>query len=175
MRLPIIYYGNPLLRKKCDPITEVTPEIQQLARDMIETIDTSNGIGMAAPQVGYAIRLFVCRFYDHIGDDPFVITKESYVFINPKITLLQRESEIHDEGCLSVPGFCVPVPRPLKLVVEALDIEGEPFSMEREGYNARVVLHENDHLNGVLHIDRTDPRTRSKIEPLLQAIKKKHA
>lgn len=174
MRLNLTYYGNPILRKKSETIAAVTPEIEQLAKDMLETMDASNGIGLAAPQIGHSVRLFVCRFYEHVDDDPFVITKESYVFINPKITILQKESEIHEEGCLSIPGVRVDVPRPLKLVVEALDIQGKPFTLEREGFNARVVLHENDHLNGVLHIDRTDPHTRKKVEPYLQAIKKKY-
>jgi peptide deformylase len=172
MRLQISYYGNPILRKKCALIDEVTPEIQQLAKDMLETTDASAGIGLAAPQIGHAIRLFVCRFYENTTE--FTISEESYVFINPKITLLDRNTETHDEGCLSVPGILVPVARPLKLIVEALDINGQPFQLEREGYNARVVLHENDHLNGVLHIDRTDPATRKKVDPHLHMLKKKY-
>lgn len=175
MRLQIVYYGNPILRRKCDTISEVNEGIQQLARDMIETTDASNGIGLAAPQVGHPIRLFVCRFYEHQADDHFTISAESYVFINPKITLLDRETEIHDEGCLSMPGFNVPVPRPLKIKVEALDAQGNPFEMELEDFNARVILHENDHLNGVLHIDRTDDTHRKRVEPILRAIKKAHA
>lgn len=173
-RLSIVYYGDPLLRKKCEPIQEVNEEIRQFAQDMLETMDSSDGIGLAAPQVGKSLRLFVCRFYDLQPDGHFNISAASYVFINPKITLLDRNKEIHDEGCLSMPGFQVPVPRPLKVSIEALDIEGKPFQLEQEGYNARVLLHENDHLNGVLHIDRTDEEHRKKVEPLLRAIKQQH-
>src|SRR5690348_12809693 len=107
-RLPVIYYDNPILRKKCAPIETITPEIRQLAQDMLETVDTSDAIGIAAPQVGHSIRLFVCRFYLITEEGQFTITPESYVFINPKITILNRDTEIHDEGCLSLPGFRVP-------------------------------------------------------------------
>jgi len=174
MRLPIIYYGNPLLRKKCEPIEVIGEEIQQLAKDMIETMDASEGVGLAAPQIGKLLRLFVCRFYNFEPDGQSTLSAESYVFINPKITLLNRAREVQDEGCLSLPGLRIPVARPLKVRIEAIDVTGEPIQLEQEGYNARVLLHENDHLNGVLHIDRTDEANRKRIEPLLHAIKKKY-
>jgi len=173
VNLPLFYYGHPILRKKCEPILEITDEIRQLAANMNETVDRRNAVGFAAPQVGKSIRMFVLRRYIFLPDGRWTVS-EPYVYINPKILEVSEETWVDEEGCMSIPGLRVPVERPLRIKVEGTDLDGNTFVHELEGLNARVVLHENDHLNGVLSIDRTDPKTRQAIEPKLRAIKKKY-
>ena len=173
MVLPIIYYGNKLLRKKCEPIEVITDEIKSLAEDMIKTMDAQKGIGLAAPQIGHPIRLFVLRNYieDEDSDQEF---SDPQVYINPKILKVSKETDLEIEGCLSIPGIREQVERPLTIVIEAMDLEGKLFTEEIFGYNARVRLHENDHLNGVLFIDRISIAKKKKIEPVLAQLEKKH-
>ncbi|MBI2743175.1 MAG: peptide deformylase [Chlamydiales bacterium] len=173
MRLPLIYYGNPLLRVRSEPIEEITPEIRQLAMDMIETADLSHGIGLSAVQIGRPIRLFVCRSYIVTPEGQWNMTAPQ-VYINPKLSKHSEEQVEDDEGCLSIPKLRGKVFRPERLTIEALDINGQTFVEELEGYNARIRMHENDHLNGVLYIDRMEPASRKKLEPLLREIKKKY-
>ena len=170
--LPIIYYGNPLLRKRCEPVEKITDEIRQLVEDMIVTFDLNNGIGISACQVGIPIRLFVLRNYIEQPDGELTVS-EPVVYINPKITILTDETSFEQEGCLSLPDLRAQVERPLKIHIEAMNLVGEFFEEEIEGYNARVRMHENDHLNGVLFIDRLDAHTRSRLEPFLKEIKKR--
>jgi peptide deformylase len=173
MELKLYYYGHPILRKRCEPITEITEEIRKLAKDMIETMDKNDGAGLAAPQVGRAIRMFVLRSYI-ISEEGRWSQSEPKVYINPKLTSPGAHMLIEAEGCLSVPGLRVDVWRPDKITVEAMDLEGNVFIEELEGYNARLRMHENDHLNGVLHIDRISERDRHNIDSALRQIKKKY-
>ncbi len=173
MKLPILYYGHPGLRQLCLPVTEITDEIKTLVADMIETMDASDGVGIAAPQVGRSIRLFVLRNYLE-SDTEEVLLSDPIVYINPKLTCPSEELVEDVEGCLSIPGVRLQVRRPLKIHVEATDLNGNQFFEELEGYNARVRMHENDHINGVLFIDRVHPSAKKKIEPILKEIKRKH-
>ena len=174
MLLKIYYYGHSILRKRCEPILAITDDIRQLAQDMIETMDKNNGIGLAAPQVGHAIRMFVLRNYIYAEDGHWTLS-DPIVYINPKLTSPSEELVSDTEGCLSVPGIRLEVTRPDKITVEAMDLDGKVFVEELEGYNARVRMHENDHINGVLFVDRVDVNTRKKIDPLLREIKKSHS
>lgn len=173
MLLKIYYYGHPVLRKHCELISEITDEIRKLASDMIETMDKNDGIGLAAPQVGHSIRMFVLRNYISTEDGQWTMS-EPKVFINPKISSPSDEIDTDTEGCLSLPGLRLEIDRPHKIRVEAMDLEGHLFIEELEGYNARVRMHENDHINGVLFIDRIDVPARKKIDPILKQIKKKY-
>lgn len=173
MVLPIIYYGNKLLRKKCEPIEEITDAIKSLVEDMIETMDAQKGIGLAAPQIGHPIRLFVLRNYIEDEDSDQELS-DPQVYINPKILKVSKETNFEMEGCLSIPGVREEVERPLNILIEATDIDGRRFTEEIFGYNARVRLHENDHLNGVLFVDRIAVAKKKKIEPILLQIEKKH-
>ena len=174
MLLKIYYYGHPILRKRCEPVKEITDEIRKLAQDMIETMDKNDGIGLAAPQVGHSIRMFVLRNYIPSEDGHWTLS-EPKVYINPKLSN-PSECFISDtEGCISLPGLRLHVSRPDKITIEAMDLEGKTFIEELEGYNARVRMHENDHINGVLFIDRIDVNTRNKIDPTLKEIKKKYS
>jgi len=170
------YYGDPALRSKCKEIEEITDEIKQLAQFMIQYIDSHNGIGLAAPQMGVPIRLFVLRDYLIDEDGKWNISQVPKVFINPKILDKSEEVEEDMEGCMSLPGQSFgPIERPVKIKIEATDLNGKRFVEEREGINARVTFHENDHLNGVLQIDRMPPRERKQAEPVLQELKKKYS
>lgn len=172
-KLTICYYGNPILRKRCDEVKEVTDEVRALALEMIEAMDRYNGMGLAAPQVGVPIRLFV--IYNHtVDEEGYVQLTKPQVFINPKILSTSEELDEMTEGCLSLPGIREHVIRPYKITVEALDLYGNLFTETREGLDARVVLHENDHINGVLYIDRLDKALRKELEPTLKKIKKKY-
>ncbi|NDD57936.1 MAG: peptide deformylase [Chlamydiae bacterium] len=174
MKLPIIYYGHPVLRKKCEPIREITEDIKQLVADMIETMDASDGIGIAAPQVGRAIRLFVLRNYVETADGEYTLSPPK-AYINPKLLNPSLELVEDVEGCLSMPGIRAKVKRPSSITVQATDLDGNEFCEHLEGYNARVRMHENDHINGVLFIDRLDSISRKKIEASLKEIKKKYS
>jgi peptide deformylase len=173
MPLKIYYYGHPILRKRCAPVKEITDEIRKLAQDMIDTMDENNGIGLAAPQVGHSIRMFVLRNYIFHEEGHWTLS-EPQVYINPKLINPSEQFVSDTEGCLSLPGLRLQVDRPDKITVEAMDLDGNRFTEELEGYNARVRMHENDHINGVLFIDRVDINTRKKIDPILKEIKKRH-
>ena len=174
MILKLCYYGDPILRKRSAPIEHITDEIRQLAVDMVETMDKNNGLGLSGCQIGKPIRLFVLRNYVETPDGKWAMSAPS-VFINPKILSVSDEVILDREGCLSIPGIRGEVQRPLKVTVEATDMSGKVFIEESTGYNARCRLHENDHLNGVLFIDRISSQARKKIDPLLREIKKKYA
>ncbi len=173
MLLKIYYYGHPVLRKHCEPIITITEEIRQLVKDMIETMDKSDGAGLAAPQVGYSLRLFVLRDYLFDEQGRWSLS-EPRVYINPKLSLPGENYLVETEGCLSFPKLRLEVARPDRIHVEATDIHGNLFTEDVEGYNARVRMHENDHINGVLYIDRVESSTRKKIEPDLRSIKKRY-
>jgi peptide deformylase len=173
MLLQIYYYGHPILRKRCEPVKEITDEIRKLAHDMIETMDKNDGIGLAAPQVGHSIRMFVLRNYIFTDEGHWTLS-EPKVYINPKLTNPSEHLIADTEGCLSLPGLRLHVNRPEKITIEAMGLDGKIFVEELEGYNARVRMHENDHINGVLFIDRVPISVRKKIDPALKEIKKKY-
>jgi peptide deformylase len=174
MQLKLCYYGNPILRKHCDPIEKVTDDIRRLARAMIDYMDKNDGIGLAAPQVGYPLRLFVLRTYLFTENGNWSFS-EPKVYINPKLSSPGEEMLVDTEGCLSFPKLRLEIARPNKITIEAMDLEGNFFLEDVDGYNARVRMHENDHINGVLFIDRLDAHRRKKIDPVLREMKKKYS
>ncbi|MDD2579969.1 MAG: peptide deformylase [Eubacteriales bacterium] len=140
----IIIDGDPALRKASRPVEAVNDRIKTLIDDMIETMYENNGIGLAAVQVGVLRRIFVMDIQDGSG---------VHVMVNPEI--VEREgSQMYMEGCLSVPGCAGEVERPARLVIRAMDRDGQPFEMEAEGLKAVCISHENDHLDGVLFTDK---------------------
>ena len=141
--------GDEILRKEAKEITEMTPRIQELIDDMFETMYEANGVGLAAPQVGILKRIFVVDCGDEEGNSV------PYVFINPEI--IDREGvQTGYEGCLSVPGKSGMVPRAQKVKVKAFNENMEEFEMEAEGLLARCILHENDHLDGIVYVDKVE-------------------
>ncbi|MEN9654752.1 MAG: peptide deformylase [Chlamydiota bacterium] len=173
MKLPLRYYGHADLRTKAKPIDTITPEIRQLAADMIETMIEHNGVGLAAPQVGQLVRMFIRRFEGVNAEGEYYLGPPE-VILNPVLTQPSKETTTQVEGCLSVPGVLVHVERPRKIHLRYQNLEGAWIEEEIEDFKARVTMHENDHLNGTLHIDRAEAAERRNIEPLLSSIKKKH-
>lgn len=144
----IRYWPDTVLSTPTERVAEITPSTQKLVKDMLETMYDGDGIGLAAPQIGVSLRVFVMDVApsDEQGKNPIA-------FINPDI--VEREGEIfYDEGCLSFPGLNVEVKRSAKVKVRALDVEGEAFEIETEGLPAICMQHEIDHLDGVVFIDR---------------------
>ncbi|MGR3911945.1 MAG: peptide deformylase [Candidatus Rhabdochlamydia sp.] len=172
MKLPICYYGNLILRKKCTPIETITKEHHLLVKNMIETMDQHDGIGIAAPQIGESIRLFVLRRYIIKSEEEWDVS-DPIVYINPVILNHSKEVNSAEEGCLSIPGIKLMVQRPSKITVRSMRLDGSIVEEDLEGINARVVMHENDHINGVLFIDRIPKKDIKKVELRLNALKKK--
>jgi peptide deformylase len=173
MKLPLAYYGHPILRKKAAAVKEINDEIRQFIQDMTETMQAENGWGLAAPQVHRSLAIFLTHVSYETPQKTWVPGKLR-VFINPKILDISKEECDFSEGCLSIPGLYGKVNRPIRLTFEALDIEGKVFSEELLGLEARAFLHENDHINGVLWIDRVKGKARQELEPKLREIKKKY-
>jgi peptide deformylase len=173
MKLTFCYYGNPILRKKGEPVTEITDEIKELVLAMIDYFDNNNGIGLSAQQVGKTLRLFVLRRYVHLPDGKWTVS-EPHVYINPKILERSKETWVEEEACMSIPKLHLPVERPLRIKIESTKLDGSRIVEELEGINARVVMHENDHINGVLFIDRVEDKYLKPVEAKLREIKKKY-
>lgn len=173
MILPLAYYGDPVLRKKGEKITVINEEIKQLVKDMTETLKAHNGIGLAAPQVHRSLALFITCISktDKAGN---WIEGELKVFINPKIISYSQEQTVLSEGCLSIPNTYLDIQRPKKVCIEATDLDGNLFTTEFQDLAAHCVMHENDHINGVLHIDRFHSKDKSRLEKRLREIKKKY-
>lgn len=146
MILPVLKYPDPRLAQKSVEVKEITPEIRQLVDDMVETMYARDGVGLAAPQVGEQIRLVVM---DSSGP---AARENLIVLINPKLFLSGPEVE-SEEGCLSVPDFRETVYRCSEAKVKALDIDGKPVELSLSDYEAIIVQHECDHLEGRLFID----------------------
>lgn len=143
--------GDPVLRKKAKKIEKVTKDIQKLADDMIETMHSADGLGLAAPQVGISQRMFVVELPK---DDNVPGSGVPMVFINPEISNLSAETDQKAEGCLSIPGWRGEVERPVRLTVKGMDRTGNRIKLEVDGMLARAIQHEFDHLEGVLYIDK---------------------
>ena len=149
-RRDIRVIGDPVLREHAHEVTEFDRSLRKLAKRMIRTMHDAPGVGLAAPQVGVLQRLLV---YD-VDDDPQVL-------VNPVLDEYSEEIEESDEGCLSVPGVTMPVERAVSVRVRGFDASGEPVDFRAEGFEARVIQHETDHLNGVLIVDRTSRSARA--------------
>lgn len=174
MKRDLVYYGNPGLRKKCDEVKEITDEIRQIAQDLIETVLDKDGAGLAAPQIGFFVRMFVSRYENGADSEGWPVICPPKIYINPKLSNPSVDMDTHGEGCLSIPGIYEKVTRPISIEVEAMDLDGNIFTETATGWRARNLMHENDHINGVLFIDRIHPNRRKKIEPALREIKKKY-
>lgn len=144
--LRVVKYPDPILKRKCLPVTEWDETLQTLLNDMLETMYADDGMGLAANQVAVSKRIFIM--------DEAPEAKSPIFFINPEIVFESEEKESAEEGCLSFPGIRIAVLRPHKVVVKAFDREGKEFLCEREGYPARCLLHEYDHLEGITFFDR---------------------
>lgn len=151
----IIENGDPILRKTAKEVEKIEERIQTLVEDMIETLHKYNGVGLAAPQVGILKRIVVIDTYDGNG---------ALVLINPKIIKTKGEQTV-EEGCLSFPNQYAKVVRPEEVMVEALNEKGEIIRVEGKDLLAQALMHEIDHLNGILFIDLMIPGTMEIVEP----------
>jgi peptide deformylase len=159
---PILRLGDSILGEPALAVDTITPEIETLIDDMIETMYAAPGIGLAAPQVGVSLKIFVIDL--SLGKDPSAL----HAMINPRF--IERDGmQLEEEGCLSIPGFTATVARPKRVVVEGLNRHGEKFRLEGTGLMARALQHEVDHLNSCLFVDRLRGISR---DVILRKIKK---
>lgn len=161
---PIVIWPDDRLRAETRPVDAVTDEIRQLARDLTDTMYASNGLGIAAPQIGVALRMFLVEpeLAGKNADDPPVC------FMNPEVLETSGDTQKGEEGCLSFPGVYVQVERPMRARIRAMNLDGELFEFEGEALLARCLLHENDHLTGQLLVDFVGPLKRQMIKRRLK-------
>ena len=151
--MQIITIGNEILRQKAVKIAKIDAEIAKIANQMLEILKRDKGVGLAGPQIGFMQRIFVV----HVEGD------EGRVFINPSILETSHKTVKFEEGCLSVPGIYAPVVRSEAIKIQAWNEKGKPFTLEASGILARVILHEYDHLEGVLFLDYLPENKRSRL------------
>jgi peptide deformylase len=178
MLLPIVQYGNPVLRRKGASITELTPEIHRLIEDMLETMKSAAGVGLAAQQVGHALQLTVIDVRE-VPDRPSVMAFAGepvdpaahmpLVLVNPTLKLF-GDYDVGPEGCLSFPEIYADIARPEIVEVHATNASGQTLEFRAGGLLSRAIQHEYDHLQGILFIDRMDSDTRRRLRPDLEAI-----
>lgn len=162
--LTILEFPDSRLRKVAEPVTEVDAALRKLAADMLETMYDAPGVGLAATQVNVHRRLVVIDVSD-TRDQPLVL-------VNPEITVLGDQLCDYDEGCLSVPGFYEKVTRPERIRVQALDLDGNPLTLEPDGLLSVCIQHEVDHLDGKLFVDYLSPLKRQRIRQKLAKLQR---
>lgn len=155
-KLPIVTIPDAGLRAKTRPVTHFDADLHKLIDNMIETMREANGVGLAAPQIGRPIKLAVIETLPEEDDEGNEIegTRDLYVIINPEIFWTSRDMSKGIEGCLSIPGYVGEVERPESIRVRGLDRHGRKFRRRFDDWDARIIQHEVDHLNGVLYIDK---------------------
>ena len=178
MVLPIVKYGQPVLRRKGARIEKITPEITKLIEDMLETMYEAAGVGLAAQQVGCALQLTVLDVRE-VKERPSTLEMNGQpadlnafmplVLINPEVKAFGNPV-LGPEGCLSFPEIYEDITRPESVEVTALDAKGQPIQFKAGGLLARAIQHETDHLNGILFIDRMTTKTKQALKPELEAL-----
>jgi len=179
MASKLVYWDNPWLRKKAEPHTKITPEVKKFIKEMLfmmteGELATTNSIpiGLAATQIQSTYRIFIVCPYQ--GDEAKERWGAPKVFVNPRLSEPSPELEMLDEGCLSFPALYLPIVRPSSITVEYEDPEGQTHKEQLSGYYARQVMHENDHLNGVVFVDRLSKNMRKRLKTDLDALKKRY-
>ena len=181
MILPIAYYNDPVLRKKGEPVRNFDPSLRKLHDDMVETMKDAEGIGLAAQQIGRALQFcvvdlrespspFQCRLDGRNDVPPDLLMP--LALANPEVAIPPGELTVFEEGCLSFPDIRGNVERPDRIHVHYQDLHGIAHDLECDGILARCILHEVDHLNGVLFIDRMEKKTLKEIEKKLKRLKR---
>lgn len=160
----IVIYGDEVLRAQCAPVEEITPELREFIAEMFVVLKRVKGLGLSAPQVGRTERFFI------LDMSSVSLEHDRVVMINPEIVTTSGE-QCGEEGCLSFPGLFLEVTRPSEVVCRYIDLDGQVQTVRAEGLFARAILHENDHLNGVLFIDHIEPAERELIAGKLKKIK----
>lgn len=171
MILPIYLYGEAVLRKEAEEVPEDYAELPKLAENMFLTMEKANGVGLAAPQVGLSLRMFVVDG-NGLAEDYPECKGVRICMINPEVVEESKETNSKDEGCLSIPGVYESVKRPNWIVINYLDENLQEHEERFEGFAARMILHEYDHLDGKMFIDRVTPLRKQIIKSKLQSILK---
>ena len=180
MVLKIVHYNDSVLRTKGAPVTSFDADLALLARDMVETMHAAAGIGLAAQQIGRAIQFCVVDLartdrdfdWELDGGKPPLDLIMPMTIANPKIEILEGDDTIYEEGCLSFPGINGDVVRPDEIRVTYQDVAGTPHTLICNGLFSRCIMHEADHLNGVLFIDRMAKRVRQSIDKQIKDLAK---
>ncbi len=159
--LPIVLHPDPILRAKCKRISRLDDRLQKLIDDMVETLHGANGVGLAAPQVGVPLRLFVAELPEDY-DSP--LAGQTFALYNPEVVKGSGEYE-PEEGCLSIPGWIANVKRFETVTVKGRDRQGREVRLKADGLLGQAFQHEIDHLDGVLFIDRVSPDQLRRLEP----------
>jgi peptide deformylase len=167
---PILIHPDPRLKKLCDPVTAITPDLGKLAEEMLETMYDAPGIGLAAPQIGVTKRLIVLDCVKAVDEAPRPIA-----MFNPVITWSSEELSTYEEGCLSIPDQYADVQRPAEVRVSWLGLDGKTQEDQFSGLWATCVQHEIDHLNGKLFIDYLGPLKRQMITRRMEKLKRERA
>ncbi len=165
--LPIKLYPDPILRQAAQPVAVIDQRLRQLAADMVETMESAEGVGLAAPQVGVSLRLVVVDMNPGEDGDPRIL-------INPVITKRSGRKELKNEGCLSFPGLRTKIKRNPVVVCEAQNLDGDIVEYRVEGLAAQAVQHEVDHLDGMLFVDKAGPSDKQSIQPELEEMEENY-
>jgi peptide deformylase len=183
MKLPIVLYGDPVLRVKGKRVTKIDARVRELAESMIETMQGANGVGLAAQQVGEALQLTVLDL-SGVEERPSTMklngtevepkTSMPLVLLNPEL-VLSKETASEVEGCLSFPEITAEIPRAEMVVARAENLEGERIEIEATGLLARALQHEVDHLNGILFIDRMSAATKVALRSRLRKMHRENS
>lgn len=183
MRLRVTKYGEPILREVGAPVTDFNAELAQLASDMVETMNAEEGIGIAAQQIGKALQLCIVDVrppegaeipfnYRYDGKQPPLELFMPMTICNPKVSIIDHRKDVYEEGCLSFPGVNGKVDRPIGVRCDFQDVQGNAHVIEADGLLGRCILHEVDHLNGELFIDKMDKRDLRKSETKIKKLKR---
>jgi peptide deformylase len=160
------YYGDEILRRVAEPVERFDEELREFAEAMVDIMRRERGVGLAAPQVGRSVRVIVAlRMED--GDD---VDVPADVLVNPKVVYKSKETSSYEEGCLCIPGVSGAVTRPVEVEVEYQDLDGRARRVRSDKFFSRILLHEIDHLNGVLFVDYLSTAQKSLIKPKLRDI-----
>jgi len=163
--MEIVHYPHPILRHKTKPVMKINDELREIAEEMKVLMTQSDGVGLAAIQVGLPLRLYVMKYIENIAEDD-IDQAETLVFINPAISR-KKGMEISEEGCLSFPKLFMPVRRATEIQLTGYDLNGEKQSLRLQGFPARVAQHECDHLNGIVFTDRVEQSLQESVEDAL--------
>ena len=164
MLKPVLQFPDPRLRKPCAPVDAIDDEIRALAQDMLDTLTTVGGVGIAAPQIGVLKRVVIVDVSQKDYDPDAPKPQEFVTVVNPVITVLDKAMHKENEGCLSVPDFRAEVARPCRVAMDGTGLDGSPIHLEGEGYFGACLQHETDHLDGRLYIDHISYLKRSLYE-----------
>lgn len=180
MILDILLYDHPDLRKKCAPVTDFGQPLKDLAKNLIDTLEHVGGLGLAAPQIGVLLQVFVVDLrqsgrdldflYDGKRPSPYLFCP--LVVINPVLEILPGLETTYAEGCLSLPDLRVNITRPTRAKITFTGLDQKTHTLECSGYDGHCLQHETDHLNGVLFIDRANPKELEKVKAKLKKLKR---